>query len=61
MMKVFEIDPGYQRHFVVAESFSDAERLYIARYKSRPTTIKLVGDYVLVQGIDDKEQEARDE
>ena len=56
-MKVYDIDDGFcyrQIHSVVADNMAQAERIYIAKYKSRIIRkIELHSEYVLVQGLDE--------
>jgi len=64
-MKVYDIYDGFssafQIHSVVADNMAQAERIYIAKYKSRIIRkIELHSEYVLVQGLDEP-QEADDD
>ncbi len=57
-MKVYKINTEYtagQPHFVVADNYSHAERVYLGKYW--PTTIKsieLIGVYVQIQDFDEQ-------
>ena len=58
-MKVYEINGGYQKHFVIAESISDAERIFNSKYGyGQAVRIEKISDYVQIQGIDDVEPQS---
>ena len=61
-MKVFDIETSFtygQTHSVVAENISEAERIFLGRYKGTTiNTIKLHSEYVKVQGIDEKQRKS---
>lgn len=55
-MQAYEINRSWQRHIVVANSMGEAEKLFNKMYGyGQATIIEKIADYVLVQGIDDKE------
>lgn len=62
-MKVYDIETDYigcQKHCVVAESFGEAERVFLAKYW--PTTIKeirLHSVYVQIQKFDEQAKEKK--
>ena len=61
MMKVYEIDDGYspsQRHCVVAENMSEAERVYLGKYRHATIRrITLIAEYVQIQKYDEQKKE----
>jgi len=64
-MKVYDVYDGFcgatQIHSVVADNMAQAERIYIAKYKSRIIRkIELHSEYVLVQGLDEPQEAADD-
>lgn len=58
-MKVYDIDPGYQTHCVVAESMAEAERVFLKKYPYNTIKeIRLHSEYVQIQKYDEQAQKA---
>lgn len=54
-MNAYEINSGYQKHIVIAETIGQAEEEYNAKYGSgQAVKIEKIADYVQIYGLIDR-------